>query len=462
MAREYLYRFDANGQIRCQSNEVWRPAATTSLDGVRRTTWLGPFGRPERDLLRVMAAAREADRLSPRRPPTNKGLQRDLAWQRRLQLRICVESPDRWSAAAPHLRALLSFMTDDAWEFEFEGISTTAGQQQLLPFERTEDIREVALFSGGLDSVAGTFARQMGAMGSVLAVSACGNDVQGAAQKAALETLRSLGVKVNWLKIDHQLRGTHRTRSRMESSQRSRGLLFLAMGAAAASQLTLDNLSVYETGTGCINLPTSAAQVGSQATRAMHPRTLALFNQLTPMILDRPVRVIAPFFLCTKGELCRFAGENLAALAKVSMSCDEGEGHKADAMLHCGLCTSCLFRRIALHAGGLVPDPTRYRDVKTRQHSRYEVIAFENHASALGSCRSFADLVDMDPDARFATTLPVIESLDKGSAAAAVFAMYQRYSAEIQAYFGAARPTVASRPRQTRKERDRDLFSAVG
>jgi hypothetical protein len=172
MGQEYLYRFDGIGQIRSQSEEVWRPTATTSLDGVRTTTWLGPFGRPERDLLRVMAATLEADRLSPRRPAAVKRLQRDL------------------------------------------------------------------------------------------------------------------GV--------------------------------------------------------------------------------------------------------------------------------------------------------------------------------YELMAFEHHAATLRSCRSFDDLVDMDPDARFATSLPIIDLLNEASAARAVFAMYQRYAAEIQEYLGAARPTVASRSRQPRKERDSDLFSAVG
>ena len=462
MAHEYAYQFDANGQIRCQSNEVWHPAATTSLDGVRTTTWLGPYGRPERDLLRVMAAALEADRLSPRRPPTTKGLQRSLSWQRRLELRISVESPDRWSVAAPQLRSLLSFMTDDTWDIEFEGISGVVGQQQLLPFERTENVREVALFSGGLDSVAGMFVRAKAAKGSMLAVSASGNDVQGAAQESALETLRSFGVRAHWLKLGHQLRGARRPRSGMEASQRSRGLLFLAMGASATSQLKLPTFSVYETGIGCINLPTSAAQVGAQGTRAMHPRTLALFNQLTQLVLDQPVQVLAPFFLCTKGDLCRLTGESLGALASVSMSCDEGEGHKPDAMLHCGLCTSCLFRRIALHAGGLIPDVTRYRDTKTRRHGVYELMAFENHSTVLRACRSFDDLVNLDPDARFATSLPIVGPTAESSAAGAVFGMYQRYAAEIQAYLATARPTVAPRPSQRKKERERDLFSAVG
>src|SRR5438477_6446275 len=113
------------------------------------------------------------------------------------------------------------------------------------------------------------------------------------------------------------------------------------------------------------------------------------------------------------------------------MSCDEGEGHKRDAMLHCGLCTSCLFRRIALHWGGLVPDVTLYRDVATRRHGIYELIAFENHASALHSCGTFGDLIDLDPDARFSTEVPGVSPPDEESAATAVFAMYQRYAAEI-------------------------------
>jgi Queuosine biosynthesis protein QueC len=304
-------------------------------------------------------------------------------------------------------------------------------------------------------------ARRTGGRGSFLAVSACGNEARGRAQRVALETLRSHGVAANWLKLDHQLRGAHRPRNRMEASQRSRGLLFLAMGAAAASQVELPTFSVYETGVGCINLPTSAAQVGAQGTRAMHPRTLALFNQLAEIVLDHPVRVTAPFFLHTKGELCRLAGSALGDLARASMSCDEGEGHKPDALLHCGLCTSCLFRRIALRAGGLVPDSTAYRDVTTGRHGAYEVNAFEYHAARLRACRTFDDLVDLDPAARFATTLPLSDLPAIDTPAAAVFAMYQRYAAEIQAYFEAARPTIGPCPRQPRKERERDLFSAA-
>jgi len=460
--QEYHYLFDSDGQIRCNTDEVCRPIAMTSLDGLRSTTWLGPFGQQQRDLLRVMAAILAADRLSPRRPQRGKRLERDLAWQRRLSLDIAVESPDRWKQAIPELTRLLSFMTDDAWLFEFSGFVKNHAKQELLPFEDTKGTTEVALFSGGLDSVAGMFARSRLNRGKLLAVSACGNDVRGAAQRGALDTLRSLRVNVNWLKLDHQLRGAGRPRSRMESSQRSRGLLFLAMGATAASQLEIPSFSTYETGVGCINLPTSAAQVGAQGTRAMHPRTLSLFNQIVALVLDKSVRVVAPFFLQTKGELCRLAGADLPALAAAAMSCDEGEGHKQDAMLHCGLCTSCLFRRIALRAGGFAPDSTTYRDLSTKRHGVYEVNAFENHAAQLLKCRAFDDLLDLDPDARFATQYSFSDQSTTTASGAAIFAMYERYATEIQSYFSSARPRVAKPIQQPRKERERDLFSATG
>ncbi|MEI9947713.1 MAG: 7-cyano-7-deazaguanine synthase [Pseudomonadota bacterium] len=461
MQNEYHYLFDPDGQIRCHTSEVWRPIARTSLDGLRSTTWLGPFGQQQRDLLRVMAAVLEADRLSPRRPRGGKRLERDLAWQRRLSLRIAVESPDRWKQAIPQLSGLVSFMTDDAWLFDFDGFVKHHGEQQLLPFETTNETREVALFSGGLDSVAGALARSRLHGGRLLAISACGNDVRGSAQKSALETLRSVGVSASWLKLDHQLRGAGRPRSGMESSQRSRGLLFLAMGATAASQLEIATFAAYETGVGCINLPTSAAQVGAHGTRAMHPRTLSLFNDLVAVVLDKSVRVVAPFFLHTKGELCRLAASDLPALAAVTMSCDEGEGHKQNAMLHCGLCTSCLFRRIALGAGTSAPDPTTYRDVSTKRHGVYEVNAFENHASQLLKCQTFDDLLDLDPDARFATRYSFSDQSMATASEAAIFAMFQRYATEIHAYLSSSRPTVAKRIQQPRKERERDLFSAT-
>jgi 7-cyano-7-deazaguanine synthase in queuosine biosynthesis len=459
---EYAYEVDATSRIRCQlTNTAWESAGSYVLDGVHSTvSWLGPFEAPERDLLRVMAAILDVDRLSPRCAAGSKGIARELYWQRHIALRASVENPARWTAVSQALQELLHFMTDDIWELSFDHAAPVPAQQVLFT-EKREPATEVALFSGGLDSAAGMYARSKRLGGRFVAVSACGNEVRGRAQVTALERLRDLGVQASWVKLGHQLRQVHRTRTDMEISQRSRGLLFLAMGAAVTSSLGLDQFHVYETGVGCLNLPISPAQVASRGTKAMHPSTLAATNDLLGMVLDRPVRVVVPFFFYTKAELCREVGAALGRLAEVTMSCDEGEGHKPNAMDHCGLCTSCLFRRIALFAAAAGPDPTRYRDVAGRRHGVYELVGFERHSAELAGCQTFADLLAIDPDMRFACLAPSESRLAPEAANAKVLEMYDRYRQEISSFFSSARPVLRDRPK-IRKERERDLFAAVG
>jgi hypothetical protein len=102
--------------------------------------------------------------------------------------------------------------------------------------------------------------------GSFIAVSAVGNEVRRQAQATARKTLLDLGVPVTAVSVVHQLRrDANRTRRSMESTQRTRGLLFLAMGAAVASAIGNERFHVYETGIGALNVPTSAAQIASQA-----------------------------------------------------------------------------------------------------------------------------------------------------------------------------------------------------
>ena len=191
-----------------------------------------------------------------------------------------------------------------------------------------------------------------------------------------------------------------------------------------------ETFHIYESGVGCLNVPTSPAQIASQATRAMHPATLNSLNSLLAQALDSPMQVLAPFSFITKGDLCRRVGRDLLCLARVSNSCDKGDGHKPQAMQHCGLCTSCLFRRLSIHAAGLSTDPTNYRDVHTRRHGRYEIAALEHHADDLCRVTRFEDLLALDPDVRFALDPPTGLPLTPDAAKAELVAMYRRYGEE--------------------------------
>ncbi|HVW28887.1 MAG TPA: 7-cyano-7-deazaguanine synthase [Polyangiaceae bacterium] len=462
--RIYAYDADRQGYVREQPAAADRglPMGSIRAQGVQGdATWLGAFDRSARDLVRVASAVLAADRLSMRHTLGAKGIQRELEWQRAIDLRMCVEDVDRWNSVSSDLAALLHFMTDDDWNLSFVSAGPVAVQQTLFPGD-IRDVAEVALFSGGLDSVLGTYVRGQQLKGKILAVSACGTDVRGRAQADALECLRTLGVSTRWLRLENQLRNKQRTRRKMEPSQRSRSLLFLAMGAAVASSLGLETFQTYETGIGCLNLPLSAGQVGSQGTKAMHPFTLQSVNALFRALLDRPVRVTAPFFFITKGQLCRSAGVALEPLSSVSTSCDEGEGHKANSMEHCGVCTSCLFRRIAIAAATPGKDPTRYRDFSSSKHGEYELRLFEQHARALARCRGFDDLVSLDPDVRYAAAPPVEPAVPAQEAQERTFAAFRTYAREISDFLSTARPILQPRPVRTRKEEHNDLFAAVG
>jgi 7-cyano-7-deazaguanine synthase in queuosine biosynthesis len=457
-ARGAVYQVTANGVDRQDQLDVSSKSAQLFVDGVQRPQgWLSNFGQAERDLLRVAAAVLDLDRLSLRRPRNTKNEKRELHWRRAITAEIGVEDPARWCAVSEYLHALLSFLTDDIWTFTFVQGERFREQCVLFAPGISADA-EIALFSGGLDSSVGLLARHRQKGGSVVTVSAVGNEVRRRAQDAALQAVRTLGVAIAPISIDHQLKDAD---GALEITQRSRGLFFLAIGAAVASQIGNRQFHVYETGVGCLNIPTSAAQIASQATRAMHPHTLAMFNDLVARVLDRPARVVAPFFFMTKGELCGLIRDDLCSLAKNCSSCDEGDGHKLDPMEHCGLCTSCMFRRVAIMAAG-TSDPMRYRDVPARlRHNSYELAAFEYHASELSRVSTFEDLTDLDPNVRFVLRAPTGTDVTADVVRSQTVRMYRQYAAEIRCFLAAARPTLRSRDPHPAKEVTRDLFAAT-
>jgi 7-cyano-7-deazaguanine synthase in queuosine biosynthesis len=458
----FTYRVDAFGGVQGHDQDG-KPtrSAHVFVDGVQRPqAWLGHFALPERDLLRVAAAVLDLDRLSLRRPLNTKGPKRELLWRRAIDAVIAVEDPSRWSAVSDDLHALLALLADDVWTLTFEQAEPFR-EQRLLFAPELDGSAEIALFSGGLDSSVGLRARHLKSGCSFVAVSAVGNEVRRRAQDAALQTLRGLGVGVSAISIEHQLRSEVKlSRRALETTQRTRGLFFLSIGAAVASRLGSPKFHVYETGIGCLNVPTSPAQIASQGTRAMHPLTLVRFNSLMARVLDHPTQVLVPFFFMTKGELCALVRDDLRALAQKCSSCDEGDGHKPDPMEHCGLCTSCMFRRIAIVSAG-VPDPTRYRDTPSRRHNSYEVAAFEYHATDLSRIATLEDLTDLDPNVRFAFNAPTGVEISLDVARSRTVEMYRRYAEEIQRFLSAARPKLQPRAARPAKEVDRDLFAAA-
>lgn len=298
------------------------------------------------DLLEVASTIYATDRLVPRGPWRRSGYGSD--WRRAMRVRIPVRDISAWHGVRRHLAAMLSWLTDDDWTLEFAAGQgpLTKLQQPLLPVPLSDV--DVLLFSGGLDSTAGLARDLSGAVRDVVAVSVYTNSRMQVLQREIVGVLNRTAHR-RALPVQYQVQLGLDDR---ENTQRSRGFLFLAAGVASAWALGRDRLRVHENGIGAINLPYLRSQVGSQATRAVHPRTVTMMEQLARQLSGHPFTIETPHLEMTKAELVRACSPVADGALSRSLSCDYGFATRIPGTRPCGACTSCLLRRQALHAAG--------------------------------------------------------------------------------------------------------------
>lgn len=319
------------------------------LDGGAVVHRLARELRPEAaDLIEIAATVFAVDQMvtRPRKQPDT-----GASWAREVRLEIPVRLPDAWNAHAGDVSELLAWLTDDSWELAF---SQRSGRPGSLDAHRGFLFATIpygaapVLFSGGLDSAAGLAAWL--AKADAVAVSVDTNNWMQHVQQAVLRELNAVSAhRCVPLRYRVGVRGQNHA---AESTQRSRGLLFLAVGIATAWTLGHDRLQVFENGIGAINLPYTLSQFGSQAARAVHPRTLRMAQGLASAIGDRPFRIDAPGMTLTKAQLIRSAPAAADSALRGSVSCDTGFSARVPEHAPCGACTSCLLRRQSLHAAG--------------------------------------------------------------------------------------------------------------
>lgn len=306
------------------------------------------------DALDTSAIIYLADRYAPR------AINGSPQWHRRIHVRIPVRQPVLWrdNGVTRSLERFLAFLTDDEWSIAF--VPRTAPprrteQQTVLLSNGGRSTSMAVLHSGGLDSCLGIVDAAMHhPHGSILAVSTVSHSHPSTVQRAVLTSIRGgSSADIVWARLYIGLAGVHR--DLQESSQRARGFLYLMTGAVAATLGGASLLQVAENGIGAINLPIAPDQLGTHTTRAMHPVTLARFEELVTVLFGRPLAVRNAGLWQTKAELCRQvlgssddSKQYLTEAAHRTISCDRFPW--IGLRQACGSCTSCLFRRLSLLA----------------------------------------------------------------------------------------------------------------
>jgi 7-cyano-7-deazaguanine synthase in queuosine biosynthesis len=269
------------------------------------------------------------------------------AWTREITLHLPA-SPD-WLPLASRLSRVLNFLTGDDWTLKLREASLDLGLKGEWPYSWSPD--GVMLFSGGLDSLMGAL-DQLEAGQRLLLVSHYDFGQLAAIQQAlAAALIRHYGPhRVHHLGLRVQFPQAP------ELSMRSRSLLYLALGlAAAASFGTVTPLVIPENGWISLNPPLTANRLGSCSTRTTHPYFLEQLTGLWQAAgLVNPL--VNPHATRTKGEMVRSCRNRdlLGQLFGMSLSCSRPvvsrwQGGVAGA---CGYCYPCLMRRAALHTVG--------------------------------------------------------------------------------------------------------------
>lgn len=284
-----------------------------------------------------------------------RGLQE--SWSRHFKFVIAVSDVEFWSQADVNadLRRVLQFLSDDSYEFEFrprldaklEQGYLDFGEHEVWPMQKPE---RVIMFSGGLDSLAGAIETAATGHDLVLVSHRPSNvlskrQTQLYAQLTAMYPVRMAQIPV----VINKQGGLDR-----EPTQRTRSFLFTALGTLVAESVQAGGVRFFENGIVSLNLPVAQEVIGARASRTTHPLALDLLARLVQRIVEREFSVDNPYLFKTKTDVVRVIEHHGgSALIRLSASCAHQGRESSRTQYHCGTCSQCIDRRVAILAAGL-------------------------------------------------------------------------------------------------------------
>lgn len=312
----------------------------------------GVYHLPDRvlDLLEIAAYVYCADRRTSRGP---KDAVEYRSWARSFRFAIKVRDHTFWNRneVSSCLSRALQFMTGDReFRFSFQAGHSTPQADLFddvrLHVDSPDDV-EVALFSGGLHSLAGTLNHLEATSGRICLVSHQSQPGTAKTQRGLVKALRKhYPNRVPHYQFQCNLKGTRAA----EETQRSRAFLYTSIAFAISITFNQTKFSVYENGITSINLPRRADLALARASRTTHPRTIFHLEELFALIANCDVNINLPLLWSTKTDvLAQILDSQHPELIPSSVSCSKTFQNLGLAT-HCGTCSQCVDRRFAAYA----------------------------------------------------------------------------------------------------------------
>ncbi|MBE2222764.1 MAG: 7-cyano-7-deazaguanine synthase [Anaerolineae bacterium] len=269
--------------------------------------------------------------------------------------------PEIFELNSKMLQDLLYWYTEDYWSFHFQSRKSLPRESECsssknFDFYDFPEIVEFALWSGGLDSLAGLQTRLVDDKKKNFVLIGTGsNSIMRKTQQQVFHALSSFPHASGRLRFLHiPIEANYGDRYPHNQSHRARGIVFLLIGALSALSAGYKQLNVHETGIGAINLPLPGG-VGRDHSKAVHPISLIKMEKFISNVIEEEFVICNPFLFSTKAEMCRSL-EGYSYPTFETISCDRLHREK---YIQCGYCSSCILRRQALASAG-IKDQTKY------------------------------------------------------------------------------------------------------
>jgi hypothetical protein len=279
------------------------------------------------------------------------------AWGRDFHFVINVRDLDFWRLpkVQESLKRSLGFLSDDKYEFDFEKLHDARPVQEYLDFGCMEKwpfhgVDRVVMFSGGLDSLAG--AAEMACNGEKLVlVSHRSVATLSRRQKELFDQLRTL-YSVPMLHVPVWINKAKNLGR--EHTQRTRAFLYSALGAVVAKSVGAKGVRFFENGVVSLNLPVADEALRARASRTTHPLVLNLLSEFYSEVMGSTFALDNPYVFSTKADVVNcIAKSGAAELIRHTCSCAHTGYFQSGSQWHCGTCSQCIDRRVAIVATGM-------------------------------------------------------------------------------------------------------------
>ena len=293
---------------------------------------------------------------------SNKGTSE--SWQRQLDFVVPVSDVTFWQKpeVTTLLRRILTFLSNDKYSFEFRPFNRSKPAQGYLEFEDIIEepfnrVSRIIMFSGGLDSLAGAVSTAAEGESLVL-VSHRPSPILSKRQKSLYDALRK-HVKTRVMHVPVWI--NKRGGLDRESTQRTRSFLYAALGTVIAEVFKAEGVRFFENGVVSLNFPVADEILRARASRTTHPLVLKQFADFFTLVTERDFVVDNPFLYKTKAEVIQLIVDNCASeLITQTSSCAHQGRTASGSQFHCGVCSQCIDRRIAITALGLEKHDPEY------------------------------------------------------------------------------------------------------